>query len=53
MLKHFGLNKDDVIYFEHSPDAVKSAESVGVKSYHYDSEKKDLVSLKKFLGENL
>ena len=53
MLEHFGLNKDDVIYFEHNPKAVKSAESVGIKSYYYDPEKKDLVALKSFLTENL
>jgi len=49
MLKQFGLNKDDVVYFEHNPEAVKSAESVGIKSYYYDPEKKDLEALKKFL----
>jgi len=53
MLQHFGLSKDDVVYFEHDLAAVKSAESVGIKSYHYDQEKKDLVGLKKFLDENL
>lgn len=53
MLEHFGLTKDDVIYFEHNPDAVKSAEVVGIKSHHYDNDKKDLAGLKKFLDENL
>lgn len=53
MLQHFGLSKDEVVYFEHNPEAVKSAESVGVKSYYYDPEKKDLEALKKFLTENL
>ena len=53
ILEHFGLSKDDVIYFEHNPEAVKSAESVGIKSYYYDTEKKDLVALKSFLTENL
>ena len=53
MLGHFGLNKNEVIYFEHNPDAVKSAESVGIKSYYYDPEKKDLNALKNFLIENL
>lgn len=53
MLQHFGLSKDDVIYFEHNPDAVKSAESVGIKSYYYDPEERDLVALKSFLTENL
>lgn len=49
LLQHFGLSKDDVIYFEHSPEAIKSAGSVGIKSYYYDPVKKDLVALKKFL----
>lgn len=53
MLQHFGLDKDDVVYFEHNPEAVKSAESVGIKSYYYNPEKKDLVALKNFLTENL
>jgi len=53
MLEHFGLSKDDVVYFEHNPEAVKSAESAGIKSYYYDPEKKDLEALKNFLTENL
>ena len=53
MLNHFGLSKDEVVYFEHNLDAVKSAESVGIVSHHYDSDKKDLGSLKKFLDESL
>lgn len=53
LLKNFNLGKDDVIYFEHSIEAVKSAESIGIKSYYYDNNKKDLESLKKFLDENL
>ena len=53
MLQRFGLNKDEVIYFEHNESAVKSAQSVGIKTYHYDKDKKDLESLKKFLDDNL
>ena len=53
MLQHFGLNAYDVIYFEHNPEAVKSAESVGIKSYYYDPEMKDLEALRKFLVENI
>lgn len=53
MLKHFDLSKDDVIYFEHNIDAIKSAQSVGIKTYHYDPDRKDLDDLKKFLDENL
>jgi len=53
MLGHFGLSKNDVIYFEHNENAVKSAQSVGIKTYHYDPEKKNLKSLGIFLTENL
>ena len=53
MLEHFSLKPEDVIYFEHNPDAVKSAESVGIISHHYDSEVKDMAVLKNFLDKNL
>jgi HAD superfamily hydrolase (TIGR01509 family) len=53
MLEHFGLNNSDVVYFEHNENAVKSAQSVGITTYHYESNKKDLESLKKFLDANL
>ncbi len=53
MLKHFNLKPEDVVYFEHSEDAVKSARSLGINSHHYDKEAKDLAALKKFIDENL
>ncbi len=53
MLEHFGLSRDDVLYFEHSLEAVKSAESVGIKTYYYNNDKKDVAALKGFLSENL
>lgn len=53
MLEHFNLSKDDVVYFEHNPKAVESAQSVGINTYYYDFEKKDLVQLKKFLDDNI
>lgn len=53
LLQKFGLNKNEVIYFEHNPEAVKTAESIGIKSYYYDHEKRDLEALKKFISENL
>lgn len=52
-LEHYGLKAQDVVYFEHKPDAVKSAESIGITTYHYDKEKKDLDALKKFLDKNI
>ena len=53
MLQKFNLNPEDVIYFEHNPDAVKSAQSVGITTFYYDNDKKDLTALKQFLDENL
>lgn len=53
LLKQYNLDKGNVIYFEHSPEAVKSAQSVGINTYFYDNEKKDLKSLKNFLDDNL
>ncbi len=52
MLEHFGLNKGDVIYFEHNPDAVKSAQSVGIKTHFWDNEKRPLRELTIFLEHN-
>jgi len=53
MLEHFGLQKDEVVYFEHNLKAVESAQSVGIVSYFYDSGKKDLDSLKEFLDAKI
>lgn len=52
MLEHFGLAKDEVVYFEHNPEAVKSAQSAGINSYFFDNDEKDLERLKKFLDNN-
>lgn len=49
MLNHFNFKKEDVIYFEHNADAVKSAQSVGITTFHYDKDKRDLGELKNFL----
>jgi len=53
LLNNFNLTINDVIYFEHSLEAVKSAQSIGINTYYYDNDKKDLESLKIFLDENL
>jgi HAD superfamily hydrolase (TIGR01509 family) len=53
LLNKFNLTKDEVIYFEHSMEALKSAQSVGIDSYYYDNDKKDLDGLKNFLDEKL
>lgn len=53
MLEYFQLDKVDVVYFEHNAEAVKSAQSVGITTYHYDNEKKDLGALRDFLKMHL
>ena len=53
MLKHFNLEVKDVVYFEHNLDAVKSAQSVGIDTFHYNQNTKDVEALKKFIDENL
>ncbi|MCY1634879.1 hypothetical protein [Marinifilum sp. D737] len=53
MLDHFNLTIKDVIYFEHHIDAVKSAESIGIKTFHYNKDKKDLTVLKAFIDQNI
>lgn len=53
LLAHFGLTASEVTYFEHNPAAVKSAQSVGINSYFYDNDQKDLIALKEFLDLNL
>ena len=53
MLQKFNLSSEDVISFEHDSDAVKSAQSVGITTFYYDNDKKDLNALKQFLDNNL
>lgn len=53
MLEHYSLSNDNVIYFEHNQDAAKSAQSVGINTFWYDKDKKDLVALQNFLDNNL
>ena len=53
MLEHFDLDVKDVVYFEHNEDVVKVARSVGITTFYYDKDKKDLIALKEFIDENL
>jgi HAD superfamily hydrolase (TIGR01509 family) len=53
LLSKYNLSSEDVIYFEHNMDAVKSAESVGIKSYFYDENIRDLIGLKEFITTNI
>lgn len=53
MLEHFNLKSEDVVYFEHNPDAVKSAQSVGIKTHFWDNEKRPLRELSIFLENSI
>lgn len=53
MLKNLNFDAKDVIYFEHNEDAVKNARSVGINTFHYNKNIKDIKSLKRFIDKNL
>lgn len=53
LLQEHKLTSNEVLYFEHSKEAVTSAQSVGIESYFYDHEAKNLEALKVFLDSNL
>jgi FMN phosphatase YigB (HAD superfamily) len=53
LLEKYGLEKDDVVFFEHNEEAAKTAESLGIKTYFYDHTKRDLAALKTFLDSSL
>ena len=52
MLQHFNLKTEDVVYFEHNVDAVSSAKSIGISTFHYNKLEK-LDYLTTFLNSNL
>jgi FMN phosphatase YigB (HAD superfamily) len=53
MLEHFNFKSEDVVYFEHNPEAVKSAQSVGIKTHFWDNEKRPLRELSIFLENSI
>ena len=53
LLNKYGLKAEDVLYFEHNQDAVKSAKMAGINVFHYNHEKMDLTELKKFLDKSI
>ena len=53
MLEHFNLTSEDVVYFEHNPEAVESAQSVGIKTHFWDNEKRPLRELGIFFEHSI
>jgi len=52
MLDYFNLSIENVVYFEHNEAAVKSAQSIGIKTLWLQKDS-DLSVLKEFLASNL
>ncbi len=53
LLKHFSLTSDQVVYFEHNPEAVRSAQSIGIKAFNYNKDTRDLMNVRTFLKSSL
>ena len=41
------------VYIEHNKEAVEVAKSLGIKSHHFDKDKRDIKALKQFLNDNI
>lgn len=51
MLDYFGLDAKECVYIEHNKEAVMSAQSVGIETFWYDTEKRDFIAVKCFLDK--
>ncbi len=49
LMEKYNLTPEQVVYFEHSLEAAKTAESLGIHTYFYDDSKQDISALKAFL----
>jgi len=53
LLEQFDLAVEDLIYIEHNMEAIRSAESLDIKVFHYDKDSKDINKLNQFLEFNI
>ena len=53
LMRQYNLKVEDLVYFEHNQGAVESARSLGIKTFHYNPEKRDLDALKIFLDSSI
>lgn len=53
LMEKYNLTPEQVVYFEHSPEAAKTAESVGIRTYFYDDIKQDISALRAYLDSAL
>jgi FMN phosphatase YigB (HAD superfamily) len=52
-MMQYDCKNSDLLYFDHNILAVKAAEIVGIKSFHYEVEKRNIEEVKNFLTDNL
>ncbi len=52
-LEKYNFSPDDVVYFEHNADAVDSAKSIGIPTFHYNKEDKNIEEVKDFLQAHI
>ncbi len=53
LLSKYGLAASEVVYIEHLLEALKSAQSLGIDSFLYDAEAKNIEEVRAFLVQNL
>ena len=53
LLEQFDLVVEDLVYIEHNMEAIRSAESLNIKVFHYDKDLKDINKLNQFLKINI
>ena len=49
LLKHYHLQPSEVVYFEHNPEAIESAKSIGINAYKYDHIIKNIKAVETFI----
>lgn len=53
LFKKYDIVAENVIYFEHNLNAVKSAQKNNILTFHFHKDKRNLGELRKFLNSNL
>lgn len=53
LMQKYDLKPEDILYFEHNKDAVESAKTLGINSFYYNPNSKDLIELKTFLDTSI
>lgn len=51
LMKKLGIEPSNILYIEHNIEVVKLAETLGIKTLHYDKDKKDYIEVSNFLNK--